>query len=54
MTLKNRMAYLEAAGVSARERLRADGSIASVERALNDNSSRNQDHGYLAELAPVP
>jgi len=39
----------------ARERLLKDGSIAAIERALDEKSRRNQARGYLAELgAPVP
>ena len=39
----------------ARERLLKDGSIAVIQRALDDKSRRDQARGYLAELgAPVP
>jgi hypothetical protein len=39
----------------ARERLLRDGSIATIQQALEDGSRRNQARGYLAELgAPVP
>jgi hypothetical protein len=39
----------------ARERVLKDGSIAIIQRALDDRSRRDQARGYLAELgAPVP
>jgi hypothetical protein len=39
----------------ARERVLKDGSIATIQAALNERSRRDQARGYLAELgAPVP
>lgn len=39
----------------ARERLLKDGSIAVIQKAVEDKARRDQARGYLAELgAPVP